>query len=355
MTREIDLLVRGPIFFEPNRVTRTYRGGRLLGAMRGRVEEDGDRPEEWIASTVRARVDQPAVPEEGLSTVEGTGMLFETLLRQRSCELLGSRTDFGVLVKLIDSSIRLAVQVHPDREFARDRFGSPSGKTEMWIVVAVRPGASLLIGLRQGVERETVAAAIGASEADRSAVVSLLNEVPARPGDVWLLPGRLPHAIGAGCLILELQEPTDLTFRFEAWSGERRLSDFERFAGLGLEAALDCVNFDAPRGEQVVALSLQEPAASAPGSSGRTAERLVDRRVVPDFGASRYRLPAGSRRDLVEKPSIVVVTRGSGTLAWGRTSRRLATGDYFFLPCASSPLSVTASTDLELIECLPPA
>jgi mannose-6-phosphate isomerase len=322
--------------------------------MHGRVEEDGDRPEEWIASTVRARVDGSPGRAEGLSIVEGTDILFETLVRQRQHDLLGARADFGVLVKLIDSSIRLSAQVHPDKAFARERFGSRSGKTEMWIVLSVRLGANLFIGFRENVTRETVGAAIDASEADRSALVSLLNEAPARPGDAWLIPGRLAHAIGAGCLILEVQEPTDLTFRPEAWSGQKRLSEFERYAGLGREAALDCFDFEGPSGARALAVSLQKASAFPAGSNGCIAERIIDRRVFPDFGVNRYRFVPGSQRELIEKPSIIVVTGGSGTVTWEKGSRHLAMGDYFFLPFAVCPLSVQAGSDLELIECLPP-
>ena len=322
--------------------------------MRGRVEEDGERPEEWIASTVRARADAASGTPEGLSVVEGTGTLFESLVRLRPHELLGARSDFGVLVKLIDSSMRLSAQVHPDKAFARERFGSQSGKTEMWIVLAVRPGANLFVGLRENVTRATLVEAIDASEEDRSALVSLLNEVPARPGDAWLIPGRLAHAIGAGCLILEVQEPTDLVFRPEVWSGERRLSEFERFAGLDLQAALDCFDFEGPRGARVLDACLQRPIGLPAGSSGCTAVRIIDRETIPDFGADRYRLESGSRLELTEKPAVLVVTRGSGTVTWQNASRRVAAGDSFFLPFAAKEVTVKADAELDLIECLPP-
>src|SRR5271157_5660741 len=181
-TSDLDLLSRAPVFFEQNRVSRTYKGGKLLAAMRGRVEDDGNRPEEWIASTVRARIDGPSGQPEGLSVVEGTGIFFEELVREKRPELLGNRQDLGVLVKFIDSSTRLPAQVHPDKSFAREHFDSQSGKTEMWLVLAVRPAANLFIGFREGVTRKALSAAVDASGTDPSALVSLLNEVPAKPG-----------------------------------------------------------------------------------------------------------------------------------------------------------------------------
>ncbi|MGO9310110.1 MAG: class I mannose-6-phosphate isomerase [Spirochaetia bacterium] len=350
----LDRLSRAPVFFEPNRVSRTYRGGRLLAAMCGRVEDDGNRPEEWIASTVRARVDAPSRKSEGLSVVEGTGVLFEELLRLRRTALLGDRQDLGVLVKFIDSSTRLPAQVHPDKSFARRHFGSSSGKTEMWLVLAVRPAANLFIGFREGVTRRALAEAVDASESDSSALVSLLNEVPARPGEAWLIPGRLAHAIGAGCLILEVQEPTDFTIRPEARIGERRLSDFERYAGLDRESALDCFDLDRPQGTRALRECLLTPAGFAVASRGCSAQRILDRTGFPDFGMNRYRLDSGARFGPVERPSILVVTRGTGTIAWSAGIRDLAKGGYCFLPCSAGSVLVEAGETLELIECLPP-
>ncbi len=350
---ELDLLARGPIFFEPNRVSRTYRGGKLLASMRGLVEDDGGKPEEWIASTVRARnLGNPGL-SEGLSAVEGLGLSFAELVSLRKAEIFGGGDDVGLLVKFIDSSIRLAAQVHPDKAFARERFGSPNGKTEMWIVLAVRPGANLFIGFREGVTRAELSRAIDSSETDHGAVAALLNEVAARPGDAWLIPGRMAHAIGAGCLILEIQEPTDFTIRPEVWSGERRLTETERYAGLIRESALDCFDFGRFVGIGSLEESRRTPEAFRP-ATGVSGERIIDRSSFPDFGANRFRLEAGASLALAEKPSIVVVTSGRGSLEWDSGSRHLAMGNYFFLPRAAGRISVRADDGLELIECLPP-
>ncbi len=351
---DLDRLVRGPIFFEPNRVSRTYKGGKLLASMRGLLEEDGDRPEEWIASTVRAKnVGGPSIVE-GLSRIEGSGILFEDLVRLRGAELLGGRSDLGLLVKFIDSSIRLPAQVHPDKAFAREWFGSLNGKTEMWIILATRPGANLFIGFKEGVRRETLSSAIDASEARRDALLELLNEAPARPGDAWLIPGRMAHAIGAGCLVLEIQEPTDFTIRPEAWSGDRRLSEIEKYAGLGREAALECFDFGGLAGHRAIDECLIKPAPIINARPGCRGECLLDRASFPDFGANRYELRPGTRLELLGGPSIVVATRGSGDLTWDAGSRDLSRGDYFFLPRAAGSATVDAREGLALVECLPP-
>jgi mannose-6-phosphate isomerase len=350
----LEAIVRSPIFFEQNRVSRTYAGGRLLEEMSGAPAADGYRPEEWIASTTSSR-NAPSGSEsssEGLSVVRGCGILFRDLVRMRREELVGPRDDLGILVKYIDSAVRLAVQVHPDRAMAKKLFGSENGKTEMWVLLAARPGARLFIGLKDGVGHREFAAAFDEDGQRPGTLARLLNEVPARPGEAWIIPGRTVHAIGAGCLILEVQEPTDLVFRLERRSGERALSDFEMFNGLDRAAALDCVDFSLPAGEGAIRSCrlTGETYEAAPNVQG---ERILGSVTRAEFSASRYRLGPSSSFELRGGPSVFVVASGSGKLL-AAEARSLRRGDYFFLPAAARGLSISSEQGIELIECLPP-
>ena len=105
-----------PVFFERNRVFRVYLGGKLFGDFLGDAPEDGFHPEEWVASTVHAMNANPTGPLEGISIVEGTDLPFTQLLEEHKAECLGERENLGVLVKYLDSAIRLPMQVHPTRE-----------------------------------------------------------------------------------------------------------------------------------------------------------------------------------------------------------------------------------------------
>ena len=136
MTDIAPAVLHAPIFFERNRVFRVYRGGRLFHEFFGDPDEDGSFPEEWIASTVAAQNGEKRGAYEGVSLVRGLHLPFSSLMESHPMELLGGRTTFELLVKILHSAIRLPVQTHPDKGFARRHFASEHGKTEMWLVLA---------------------------------------------------------------------------------------------------------------------------------------------------------------------------------------------------------------------------
>ncbi len=341
-----------PVFFRRNRVARVYRGGKLFHDFFGDPAEDGFLPEEWIASSVRALNRDASDPLEGISLLEEDGTPFTTYLDGRP-QALGGRADLGILVKILDSAIRLPVQTHPDKLFARRHFHSAHGKTEMWVVLATRGDARIHFGFKGPVTRSEFAAVVAASETDRDAMPRLLNSVSAKPGDVYLIPPRVVHAIGAGCLILEVQEPTDFTLQPEAWCGDYRLNEFEKYLGLAPEAALECFDFNDLVGEKAVSRGRIVPRIVRTSGAARV-ESLVSRDLTPDFAVNRYHLGCGSM-DVPPGPSVHVVTDGEGTLVAGSARRAVARGSSFFLPADALSVTVETGSELTLVECLPPA
>ncbi len=136
---------------------------------------------------------------------------------------------FPVLFKLIDSSDRLSLQVHPGDDYAA-RDGD-NGKTEMWIVLDAKPGAGLWLGLKEDLTREQFRAKIDASDLEDA-----LNFIPAKPGDCFFLPHGLLHAIGAGLIIAEIQQSSDATYRVYDWG---RMGIDGKPRPLHVEKALD--------------------------------------------------------------------------------------------------------------------
>ena len=111
-----------PIFFENNRVYRVYTGGNLLGKYFGMEETDGFYPEEWIASAVSAIPADGQPVNAGISKIEGTNIGLDELLEKYPSEILGTKKELGILVKFLDSAIRLPVQAHPDKTFSMKYF-----------------------------------------------------------------------------------------------------------------------------------------------------------------------------------------------------------------------------------------
>ncbi len=162
---------------------------------------------------------------------------------------------FPLLVKLIDASDRLSVQVHPDDDYAA-RVEHDHGKTELWYILEADMGAEILCGLCDGVTTEDYAVAVARGDYE-----SLLKHQRVRAGEVYFIPSGLPHAIGRGILLAEIQQNSDLTYRI--YDYDRRQADGTRRA-LQVERALEVIRpFTAAELASLRYANLQEPPSSS--------------------------------------------------------------------------------------------
>jgi mannose-6-phosphate isomerase len=291
----------------PTRVYRFYRGGALIDRLRGEPAGDGAYPEDWVGSVVAANNPGRDEPEAGLTRLED-GRLLRDAIRE-------SPADWGtpdVLVKLLDPAERLPVHAHPDRKFARRNLGSEYGKTEAWIVVATRDeNAEVWLGLTEDVEPDRYREWIERQE--RGALLGSLHKLTVRAGDIVFVPAGVPHAIGAGALIVELQEPADLSIVCE-WNGFP-IDPAHAHLGLGWDVALGALR-----------LSAFEPRFGLPAEAARFFQ--VDERAEP---AGRF--------------AVLLVLEGEGELD-GQPARA---GDAFVIPAAADAFDVRG--DLRALRC----
>jgi len=341
--------LQSPLFFERNRVFRVYEGGKLFHDFFGDEAVDGNLPEEWIASKVKALYKVTRSPEEGLSIIQGGHETFASLLASHPEEMTGGK-GFDMLVKILDSAVRLPAQTHPDPAFSKKHFASNHGKTECWIVLATRPGAKLFFGFKEGVTEFDLRQAVAKSETPGDAFSELLQEVEAKTEDVWLIPARVAHAIGAGCLILEVQEPTDFTIQPERWCDRYRLSDQEMYLGLDKEVALSCFDLQ-QAGPAVLAMGRKLPRSNG-AHNGINKEVLISFDDTPCFAVNRYTIQASCAP---KNLAVYVVTKGEGELVTPTGRSPLKKGMYFFVPFAARQVTIGSSTGLEVVECLPPS
>ena len=348
---DIEKIVRAPIFFEKNRVGRVYTGGALFAELFDDGSTDGFEPEEWVVSSVVALNKEMKSEKEGVSLVKGTDLYFDELLTTCKKELLGDRDTFGVLTKFLDSAIRLPVQAHPDKEFSRKHFNSDYGKAESWIVLATREDACIYFGFKEKITAEEFKAAVDRSESDKNAMEELLNRVPVKAGDVYFVPAKMVHAIGAGCLILEIQEPTDFTIQPEYYCGDYRLNEREMYIGLDPDVALTVFDYSV-YGDEAIELGRRTPVTLS-DSNGVKTESLISYADTPCFAVERYTVSA-SETTLTHKPAVYVITDGDGELICDGQVKSIRRGDYFFLPAASPETTVKTSGSLTVVACLPP-
>jgi mannose-6-phosphate isomerase len=219
-----------PFSFLPILKPRVW-GGRRLASLGKTLGGEAPIGESWELSNLA----------EGQSLVaEGPlgGTPLGELVRERAPELLGPvRLDggaFPLLVKYIDAAETLSVQVHPDAAISARLGGRP--KSEAWYILDAKPGAVIYLGLRPGTSRVELEAAIAADRLE-----TLLRVRPVRPGDVVpVVPGTI-HAIGAGVLLAEVQQPSDTTYRLYDWG---RLGLDGKPRALHLAEALQSIVFE---------------------------------------------------------------------------------------------------------------
>lgn len=331
-----------PIFFEKNRVFRVYTGGKLFSDFFGDDSEDGFYPEEWVVSTVHALNEGSTDEHEGISKIEGTDIYLNDAIEQYKEEMLGSRQDIGILTKILDSAIRLPVQAHPDKAFSAKYFNSKYGKEESWIILATRPGAKIYYGFKDGVTMEDFEKAIDASDKGENAMEELLCSIDVKVGDVIYIPAKMVHAIGYGCLLIEVQEPTDFTIQPERFCGEYKLSDNEMYIGLSRKEALEC--FD---------MNKRYPAPLTPKVLEKNEtvlyEAIIDESITTSFSVRRINLSNGEFL-LSKSAAIYVVLEGEGVVTGKEYERKLKKGDYFFVPYAAAGRFLIEGT-ISVAEC----
>ena len=325
-----------PLVLAPNLMDRPYRGGSALAAFRGLAQAPGERcPEDWIASTTTVFGDD----QRGLTALPDGTSLRAAVERDPAAYLspehravFGSST--GLLLKLIDAQQRLSVHIHPSRAFARRELGATYGKNEAWYVVATDgPDAVVHFGFTEPVDErellEVVDAGQGGSLLDR------MHAIPVVPGDAVFVPAGTPHAIGAGILLIEAQEPSDLLVRLE-WSGYA-VGSMPSDLGLGFDRALGAVDRTGWDADRLAGVRHR-------GSSGS---------VLPAAADGFFRLDQMSVRDRVELDadfSVLVVLDGSGELrADGSTTpsrTALSRGQAVLVPYGTGPVEVVGELDL---------
>ncbi|HXJ40350.1 MAG TPA: class I mannose-6-phosphate isomerase [Bryobacteraceae bacterium] len=238
---------------DPNPVWRSYRGGSVLRAFRGQPgTRDDNFPEDWLASTVFARNGENSQGVmEGLSRIPDakSSLLIESL-KQRPEFWFGPRhgdhgdpSALGVLWKLLDSSVRLQFQAHPDAGFARRHLNSSAGKTECWYILGTRGEAYVYLGFQHSPSREAWARMIREQRVHE--MLACFDKIRVQPGDCYVVPAGTPHAIGAGVFMMELMEPTDWVVRCETTNAGVTLAPEACFMGLDLETCLGVFDYRA--------------------------------------------------------------------------------------------------------------
>lgn len=205
-------------------VTKDYLwGGEKLKKIFG-VKADGIVAESWTAS----------VHKDGTSKIENSDKDFAEYLAGNTGTVDKNGGKFPVLIKYIDAKSNLSVQVHPSDEYALKNENS-LGKTEAWYIVSADEGAGIYCGFKRDTDKNEFLAKV-----KNGTVEDLLNFIPVKAGDCYLIKSGTVHAIGAGCVICEVQQNSNITYR--VYDYNRRGAD-GKLRELHVDKAVDVINF----------------------------------------------------------------------------------------------------------------
>ncbi len=221
-----------PLKFNPIVKDRLW-GGDKLKRLFNKPSKTTTTGESWEISAVEGDV---SIVSNG--SLKGTSL--QELINDYGNELLGQSVverfgnDFPILIKFIDAKKDLSIQLHPNDQLAKERHNS-FGKTEMWYIMDADPGANLIVGFNNDVEKETYKESI-----KNNTLLDLLNYEEVKEGDTFFINTGKIHAIGAGVLLAEIQQTSDITYRVYDFNRKDRDGNLRE---LHTDLAIDAIDY----------------------------------------------------------------------------------------------------------------
>lgn len=343
-----------PAKLKSSRAWRTYTGGSQIDLIHGiKDSSDTQFPEEWIISTVLARNAGREGIEEGMCYLEDEPLVSlkdyiiydpVSALGASHVQNVGSTT--GVLMKIIDAAERLTVQVHPDKQQALSLFNSKFGKTECWHILGGRTidgqKPSIYMGFKPGITREEWKRCF--DEQDIPALLGHMHHIPVEPGQTYLIKGGVPHAIGQGCLLVEIQEPTDFTIRVERVTPKGlMIADQGCHQGLGFERMFDCFTYEGITEEEAFR-RWRIPSSIIEQSPGFVRRGIVGYDSTPCFRLERFETTTQCEIASDGEFCGLYFLSGTGVLQCNGRRYSVSAGDQFFVPAASDQYSIKSDS-----------
>ena len=315
------------IKFEPILKDKIW-GGEKLASLLNKQSKRKDIGESWEISDV-----------EGDTSMVINGHLkgkdLKELISEFKSDLVGEKvyTHFGgkfpLLIKFIDAKEALSIQLHPNDTLAKERHNS-FGKTEMWYVMQADKNANLIVGFQKEVSSEDYI-----KHLETKSLLDILNVDEVQKGDVYFIPTGRVHAIGAGVLLAEIQQTSDVTYRIYDWD---RPNLDGTFRDLHTEEAIDAIDYSA-KDSYKTEYSKKENASSEIVSC-----QYFTTNVLPIKGEISI--------NHQEKDSFVIYmcVEGNVTFQYENQTEKLKTGETILVPACIKNIKIIADQASELLE-----
>lgn len=315
-----------PFKFRPILKERIWGGTKLRDVFSKPIPNE-ITGESWEVSAVKGDI---SVVANG----ELAGKDLQQILEEQPQALLGRRIyerfgkEFPILIKFIDAREDLSIQVHPNDELAQKRHNS-FGKTEMWYVMDADPEAKLIVGFNKSVTKQEYQ-----EHLDNGTLIEIMNYEPVREGSTFFINTGKVHAIGAGTLLAEIQQTSDITYR--VYDFNRRDKD-GNLRELHTEQALDAIDYQKKDDFKV--------------TYNRTENQHNPMVGCPYFITNYLKLTQDMVVDIAQKDSfhIYMCVKGQGSVRFENQEVALQKGETILIP-ASCPTITIQTQNIELLE-----
>lgn len=319
-----------PLKFAPILKERIWGGNKLSTVLGKKLPLDKKIGESWELSAVEGDV---SVVTNGFLKDNNLRELVEVymgdLVGEKVYEKFGN--DFPLLIKLIDASDDLSIQVHPNDELAQKRHNS-FGKTEMWYVVGHDKDAKIYVGFNQPVDKQTYVKYLNENK-----LADLLNVETSAKGDTFFIPSGRIHAIGKGNLIAEIQQTSDITYRMYDWG---RVDANGQSRELHTEQAVDAIDY-----------SFYPKYKTEYEAKDNQSNTLVE---CPYFTTNLIKLNKGKGLEtdyaMLDSFVIYMVLEGDVEVKHNDGAESAKAGDTLLLPATLEQVTLSAKSNAEILE-----
>jgi mannose-6-phosphate isomerase len=317
-----------PLKFTPQYKEKIWGGHHLKPLLNKSIPSD-KTGESWEISAVENNV---SVIANGF--LEGNTL--QELLEIYMGDLVGEKLfkkfgiEFPLLIKYIDANDVLSVQVHPDDTLAKKRHNA-YGKTEMWYVIDAEPEAQLISGFKKELTKQEYA-----NHLEQGTLEKVLNFEPVKAGDVFYMPSGRVHAIGAGIVLAEIQQTSDVTYRIFDWN---RKDEKGQGRELHTELAMDAIDFSVQKEYRThYENKPNEPAPIVKSSYFSTNKLILDKPLERDFHE-------------IDSFKIYMCLEGAATLICDEhTQEKLSKGETVLIPASFEHIELSPVGQTTLLE-----
>lgn len=302
-------------------------GGQELKNILGKTTTSEQVGESWEVASL----------PEGNSTIANgiyKGKRLGEIISAFAKAILGTSTldrfgqEMPLLIKFIDASKKLSVQLHPDDTFAQELHQQPRGKTEMWYILKAEEDAHIIAGFKDTINAQQFQAAIADNTLEEK-----LNTIPVKEGDAFYISAGLIHAIGAGIVLAEIQQTSDITYRVHDYNRKQEDGSYRE---LHIDNACKAIKFETTEDINL---------CYNPKQIG-----TQELKHSPFFNTDIVNLVDSKHRiEREESFTIVIAVAGQGLISCEGTDYEIAFGDTYLIP-AQCPDIVVTSQELKFLE-----